>query len=71
MSEIKISTDFWFAYRQSAGETPAIRRSRLLFKIAGVSPAILLDFSLQKIVPLVPLVPHVPLVPKNLVMTTY
>ncbi|MDR2169803.1 MAG: hypothetical protein LBP59_06650 [Planctomycetaceae bacterium] len=24
-----------FAYRQSAGGTPAIRRSRMLFKIAG------------------------------------
>ncbi|MDR2170204.1 MAG: hypothetical protein LBP59_08695 [Planctomycetaceae bacterium] len=30
-----ISTDFLFAYRQSAGETPAIRWSRLHFRIAG------------------------------------
>ncbi|MDR2171621.1 MAG: hypothetical protein LBP59_15875 [Planctomycetaceae bacterium] len=28
MREVKISTAFWFAYRQKAGETPAIRRSR-------------------------------------------
>ncbi|MDR2172199.1 MAG: hypothetical protein LBP59_18795 [Planctomycetaceae bacterium] len=39
MSEINISTAFWFAFRQSAGGTPAIRWSRLLFRIAGVSPA--------------------------------
>ncbi|MDR2171586.1 MAG: hypothetical protein LBP59_15700 [Planctomycetaceae bacterium] len=32
-----ISTAFWFAFRQSAGETPAIRWSRLLFRIAGIS----------------------------------
>ncbi|MDR2170423.1 MAG: hypothetical protein LBP59_09810 [Planctomycetaceae bacterium] len=35
MSEVYISTAFLFAYRQSAGETPAIRWSRLLFRIAG------------------------------------
>ncbi|MDR2171096.1 MAG: hypothetical protein LBP59_13210 [Planctomycetaceae bacterium] len=34
-----ISTAFLFAYRQSAGETPAIRRSRLLFRIAGKTDA--------------------------------
>ncbi|MDR2170012.1 MAG: hypothetical protein LBP59_07720 [Planctomycetaceae bacterium] len=39
MSELEISTDFLFAYRQSAGETPAIRWSRLHPRIAGVSPA--------------------------------
>ncbi|MDR2172340.1 MAG: hypothetical protein LBP59_19520, partial [Planctomycetaceae bacterium] len=30
-------TAFLFAYRQSAGETPAIRWSRLHFRIAGIS----------------------------------
>ncbi|MDR2168713.1 MAG: hypothetical protein LBP59_01055 [Planctomycetaceae bacterium] len=39
MSEVKISSAFLFAYRQSAGETPAIRWSRLLSRIAGVLPA--------------------------------
>ncbi|MDR2169060.1 MAG: hypothetical protein LBP59_02855 [Planctomycetaceae bacterium] len=39
MSEVLISTAFLFALRQSAGETPAIRWSRLLFRIAGISPA--------------------------------
>ncbi|MDR2168662.1 MAG: hypothetical protein LBP59_00790 [Planctomycetaceae bacterium] len=39
MSEVKISTAFWFAYRQSAGGTPAIRWSRLHFRIACVLPA--------------------------------
>ncbi|MDR2169918.1 MAG: hypothetical protein LBP59_07245 [Planctomycetaceae bacterium] len=34
-----ISSAFLFAYRQSAGETPAIRWSRLHFRIAGVSLA--------------------------------
>ncbi|MDR2169433.1 MAG: hypothetical protein LBP59_04755 [Planctomycetaceae bacterium] len=34
MRELKIATDFWFALRQSAGGTPAIRRSRLHFRIA-------------------------------------
>ncbi|MDR2169606.1 MAG: hypothetical protein LBP59_05645 [Planctomycetaceae bacterium] len=38
MSEVLISSAFWFALRQSAGGTPAIRRSRMLFKIAGISP---------------------------------
>ncbi|MDR2172462.1 MAG: hypothetical protein LBP59_20155 [Planctomycetaceae bacterium] len=37
MREILISTAFLFAYRQSAGETPAIRWSRLHFRIAGDS----------------------------------
>ncbi|MDR2171257.1 MAG: hypothetical protein LBP59_14025 [Planctomycetaceae bacterium] len=32
-----ISTAFLFAFRQSAGGTPAIRWSRLLFRIAGIS----------------------------------
>jgi hypothetical protein len=36
MSEVLIASAFLFALRQSAGETPAIRRSRLLFKIAGI-----------------------------------
>ncbi|MDR2170375.1 MAG: hypothetical protein LBP59_09555 [Planctomycetaceae bacterium] len=36
MSEILISSAFLFALRQSAGQPPAIRRSRLLFKIAGI-----------------------------------
>ncbi|MDR2171297.1 MAG: hypothetical protein LBP59_14225 [Planctomycetaceae bacterium] len=35
MSELEISTAFLFALRQSAGETPAIRWSRLIFWIAG------------------------------------
>jgi hypothetical protein len=39
MSEVLISTALSVAYRQSAGETPAIRWSRLHFRIAGVSPA--------------------------------
>ncbi|MDR2171791.1 MAG: hypothetical protein LBP59_16730 [Planctomycetaceae bacterium] len=38
MREVLISTALSVAYRQHAGETPAIRRSRLLFKIAGISP---------------------------------
>ncbi|MDR2172339.1 MAG: hypothetical protein LBP59_19515 [Planctomycetaceae bacterium] len=37
MIEVYISTAFLFAYRQSAGETPAIRWSRLHFRIAGIS----------------------------------
>ncbi|MDR2171356.1 MAG: hypothetical protein LBP59_14530 [Planctomycetaceae bacterium] len=37
MSEVKISTAFLFAFRQSAGGTPAIRWSRLHFRIAGIS----------------------------------
>ncbi|MDR2169854.1 MAG: hypothetical protein LBP59_06915 [Planctomycetaceae bacterium] len=41
MSEFEISTAFLFAYRQSAGGTPAIRRSCLLFRIAGISPMFL------------------------------
>ncbi|MDR2171421.1 MAG: hypothetical protein LBP59_14860 [Planctomycetaceae bacterium] len=39
MSEVYISSAFLFALRQSAGETPAIRWSRLLFRIAGGMPA--------------------------------
>ncbi|MDR2171149.1 MAG: hypothetical protein LBP59_13480 [Planctomycetaceae bacterium] len=39
MREVLISTAFLFAYRQSAGGTPAIRWSRLHFRIAGISPA--------------------------------
>ncbi|MDR2169649.1 MAG: hypothetical protein LBP59_05860 [Planctomycetaceae bacterium] len=31
-----LSSAFLFAYRQNAGETPAIHWSRLLFRIAGV-----------------------------------
>ncbi|MDR2168591.1 MAG: hypothetical protein LBP59_00435 [Planctomycetaceae bacterium] len=42
MSEVLITSAFLFAWRQSAGGTPAIRWSRMLFRIAGVSPAILL-----------------------------
>jgi hypothetical protein len=38
VSEVYISTVFLFAFRQSAGETPAIRRSRMLFRIAGETP---------------------------------
>ncbi|MDR2170200.1 MAG: hypothetical protein LBP59_08675 [Planctomycetaceae bacterium] len=41
MSEVKIATAFLFALRQSAGGTPAIRWSRLVFRIAGVSPVFL------------------------------
>jgi hypothetical protein len=54
MSEVLIATAFLFAYRQSAGGTPAIRWSRLLFRIAGETPAFILYFLLQKIVSLVP-----------------
>ncbi|MDR2170258.1 MAG: hypothetical protein LBP59_08965 [Planctomycetaceae bacterium] len=36
MSEVLIASAFLFAYRQSAGETPAIRWSRLHFRIAGI-----------------------------------
>ncbi|MDR2168907.1 MAG: hypothetical protein LBP59_02075 [Planctomycetaceae bacterium] len=36
-----ISTAFLFALRQNAGGTPAIRRSRLHFRIAGISPVFL------------------------------
>jgi hypothetical protein len=38
MSKVEIATAFLFAYRQSAGETPAIRWSRLQFRIAGDMP---------------------------------
>ncbi|MDR2169814.1 MAG: hypothetical protein LBP59_06705 [Planctomycetaceae bacterium] len=37
MSEFNISSAFLVAYRQHAGETPAIRWSRLHFRIAGAS----------------------------------
>jgi hypothetical protein len=37
MSDVLISSAFLFAYRQSAGEMPAIRWSRLHVRIAGVS----------------------------------
>jgi hypothetical protein len=43
MSEVNISSVFLFALRQSAGETPAIRWSRLLFKIAGGMPVFFQD----------------------------
>ncbi|MDR2170082.1 MAG: hypothetical protein LBP59_08070 [Planctomycetaceae bacterium] len=39
MREVDISTAFLFALRQSAGGTPAIRWSRLYFRIAGDMPA--------------------------------
>ncbi|MDR2172214.1 MAG: hypothetical protein LBP59_18885 [Planctomycetaceae bacterium] len=35
MSDFLISSAFLFAFRQNAGGTPAIRWSRLLFRIAG------------------------------------
>jgi hypothetical protein len=41
MRDVYISTAFLFAYRQNAGETPAIRWSRLLFRIADISPVFL------------------------------
>ncbi|MDR2171182.1 MAG: hypothetical protein LBP59_13645 [Planctomycetaceae bacterium] len=37
MSDVKISTALSVAYRQHAGGTPAIRWSRLQFRIAGAS----------------------------------
>ncbi|MDR2169113.1 MAG: hypothetical protein LBP59_03130 [Planctomycetaceae bacterium] len=40
MREVLLSTALSVALRQHAGETPAIRWSRLLFKIAGRMPAI-------------------------------
>jgi hypothetical protein len=46
MSEVLISTALSVAFRQIAGGTPAIRWSRLHFKIAGETPAILLNFLL-------------------------
>ncbi|MDR2171796.1 MAG: hypothetical protein LBP59_16755 [Planctomycetaceae bacterium] len=50
MSEVLISRAFLFAFRQSAGGTPAIRRSRLHFRIAGETSAIhRTNFLLQKI----------------------
>ncbi|MDR2172036.1 MAG: hypothetical protein LBP59_17970 [Planctomycetaceae bacterium] len=39
MSEVISQPILLFAYRQSAGEMPAIRWSRLHFRIAGISPA--------------------------------
>ncbi|MDR2170175.1 MAG: hypothetical protein LBP59_08550 [Planctomycetaceae bacterium] len=41
MRDVYISTAFLFALRQNAGEMPAIRWSRLLFRIAVISPGIL------------------------------
>ncbi|MDR2171256.1 MAG: hypothetical protein LBP59_14020 [Planctomycetaceae bacterium] len=41
MSEVLILSAFLFALRQSAGGTPAIRWSRMLFRIAGISPMFL------------------------------
>ncbi|MDR2172274.1 MAG: hypothetical protein LBP59_19185, partial [Planctomycetaceae bacterium] len=35
--------------RQSAGETPAIRRSRLHFRIAGISPMFLSDSQARRL----------------------
>ncbi|MDR2172242.1 MAG: hypothetical protein LBP59_19025 [Planctomycetaceae bacterium] len=37
MIEVLFSTDLSVAYRQHAGETPAIRWSRLHFRIAGIA----------------------------------
>ncbi|MDR2171976.1 MAG: hypothetical protein LBP59_17665 [Planctomycetaceae bacterium] len=37
MSEVLIATALSVAYRQHAGEMPAIRWSRLLFRIAGIA----------------------------------
>ncbi|MDR2170779.1 MAG: hypothetical protein LBP59_11605 [Planctomycetaceae bacterium] len=48
MSEVLISTALLVAYRQHAGGTPAIRWSRLLFRIADVIVAFY-DLLLQKI----------------------
>ncbi|MDR2172420.1 MAG: hypothetical protein LBP59_19925 [Planctomycetaceae bacterium] len=41
MSEFNISSAFLFAFRQSAGGTPAIRWSRLHFRIASETPVFL------------------------------
>jgi hypothetical protein len=41
MNEVLLSTALSVAYRQHAGETPAIRWSRLHFRIAGISPGFL------------------------------
>ncbi|MDR2171383.1 MAG: hypothetical protein LBP59_14670 [Planctomycetaceae bacterium] len=41
MIEVLISSAFLFAFRQSAGGTPAIRWSRLQFRIAGILPVFL------------------------------
>ncbi|MDR2168819.1 MAG: hypothetical protein LBP59_01595 [Planctomycetaceae bacterium] len=51
MREFLISSAFLFAYRQSAGETPAIRRSRLLSRIAGVSSGFLSDSQAERLHP--------------------
>ncbi|MDR2169396.1 MAG: hypothetical protein LBP59_04570 [Planctomycetaceae bacterium] len=43
MSDVLISSAFLFAFRQSAGGTPAFRWSRLHFRIAGISSVFLQD----------------------------
>jgi hypothetical protein len=49
ISDVYISTAFLFAYRQNAGGTPAIRWSRLHFRIAGEMSAILLAIADNRI----------------------
>ncbi|MDR2171544.1 MAG: hypothetical protein LBP59_15485, partial [Planctomycetaceae bacterium] len=48
MSEVYISSAFLFAYRQIAGETPALHWSRLHFRIAGISSVFLPRFKSVK-----------------------
>ncbi|MDR2168723.1 MAG: hypothetical protein LBP59_01110 [Planctomycetaceae bacterium] len=51
MSEVLISTALSVAYRQHAGETPAIRWSRLQFRIAGISPGVSSDSQAERLHP--------------------
>jgi hypothetical protein len=49
MSDFLISSAFLFALRQSAGGTPAIRWSRLLFKIAGILSGVHSDSQAERL----------------------
>jgi hypothetical protein len=51
VSEVLISSAFLFAYRQSAGGTPAIHWSRLHFRIAGISPGVPSDSQAERLHP--------------------
>ncbi|MDR2171071.1 MAG: hypothetical protein LBP59_13085, partial [Planctomycetaceae bacterium] len=51
MREVLISSAFLFALRQIAGETPAIRWSRLHFRIAGISPGVPSDSQAERLHP--------------------
>jgi BarA-like signal transduction histidine kinase len=51
MSDVLISTALSVAYRQHAGGTPAIRWSRLHFRIAGISPDVSSDSQASRLHP--------------------